>query len=245
WPQSNRLVRRPKLWEMAKAKHPQFTCANLFWWFAMYSSADIAVTPRPMYPADGRKIPDLWTQPAELRDELQNELGRFPLFRFWGPATSIEATRWIAEAALRIDRKYDPTLTLIYLPHLDYVLQRGGPGAAAADLAELDGVCGQLIDHYQQRGAGIVVLSEYGVGAVSQPVHLNRVLRRQGLLAVRREMGGELLDAGRSAAFAVADHQVAHVYVNDPGRLGEVRALLENTPGVARVLDEEGKRQYH
>ena len=244
WRQANRLVQGAKLWERARALDPSFTCANLFWWFNMYSSADYAVTPRPMYPADGRKLPDVWTQPAELRTALQADLGQFPLFSFWGPATSIRATRWIADAAVRVDRRYDPTLTLIYLPHLDYGLQRFGPDdpRIAADVSEVDAVCGGLIDHYRARGAQVVVLSEYGITPVSRPVHLNRALRTAGLLTVRDELGLELLDAGASAAFAVADHQVAHVYVNDPACLPRVRAVLEQLDGVAEVLDGDGKR---
>ncbi len=247
WRQSNRLVQQAKVWEAARALDPTFTCANLFWWYNMYSSVDYAVTPRPMYLADGRKLPDVYTQPADLRPLLQAELGTFPLFDFWGPGTSIRSSRWIAEAAKWIDRRSDPTLTLIYLPHLDYCLQRLGPAeaAVAGDLRELDAVCGDLIDYYQARGARILILSEYGITAVHRAVHLNRVLRQQGLIAVREELGREVLDAGASAAFAVADHQVAHVYVNDPRRREEVRALLEATDGVAQVLDETGKRDHH
>jgi predicted AlkP superfamily pyrophosphatase or phosphodiesterase len=244
WRQSNKLVQQPKLWERARALDPTFTCANLFWWYNMYSTADYTVTPRPMYPADGRKLPDVYTQPADLRPALQRTLGQFPLFQFWGPATSIKATRWIADAALWVDRRHDPTLTLVYLPHLDYVLQRDGPGHSrvATDLRVVDAVCGDLIDHFEARGAEVIVLSEYGIAPVSRPVHLNRRLRQAGLLAVREELGRELLDAGASAAFAVADHQVAHVYVNDPARLSVVRTLLEETAGVAEVLGQEEQR---
>jgi predicted AlkP superfamily pyrophosphatase or phosphodiesterase len=247
WRQSNRLVERPKIWAKAKAIDPSFTCANICWWYNMYSSADYAVTPRPMYPADGRKVPDCWTHPPELRDWLQKELGQFPLFQFWGPMTSINATQWIAEAAIRIDGRFNPTLSLVYLPHLDYCLQRTGTEAAsiARDLGELDAVCGKLIDYFAARDARIVILSEYGIMPVSRPVHLNRVLREHGLLTLRDEMGHEVLDPGESAAFAVADHQIAHVYVNDRSKLNQVRSLLESTPGVERVLDEEGKRQEH
>ncbi len=247
WRQSNKLVQAPKVWETAKALDPSFTCANLFWWYNMYSSVDYSVTPRPMYPADGRKIPDIYTQPGGLRADLQAELGRFPLFSFWGPSTSIRATHWIAEAAKWVDRCHDPTLSLVYLPHLDYCLQRHGPDPrkVAGDLEELDTVCGDLIDYYEARDTQVILLSEYGITQVFEPVHLNRVLREHGLLSVREELGRELLDAGASAAFAVADHQVAHVYVNDPARLPEVRALLEATDGVEQVLDEEGKREYH
>ena len=103
WRQSNRLVQAPKIWETARAADPSFTCANMFWWFNMYSSVDCGVTPRPMYPADGRKLPDVYTVPAGLRDDLQRELGTFPLFNFWGPRASIASTRWIAEASKRVE----------------------------------------------------------------------------------------------------------------------------------------------
>ena len=244
WKQANRLVQAPKVWDLARAEDPSFTCANLFWWFNMYSAADYAVTPRPMYPADGRKLPDVWTHPADLRLALQREFGQFPLFNFWGPTASIRSSKWIADAAKWVDARHDATLSLIYLPHLDYCLQRLGPdpAAIATDLQELDAVCGDLIDYYHDRGARVIVLSEYGIDRVDRPVHLNRVLREHGFIAVREELGRELLDAGASGAFAVADHQVAHVYVADPARVAEVRSLLESVPGVARVLDESGKR---
>jgi predicted AlkP superfamily pyrophosphatase or phosphodiesterase len=246
WRQSNRLVQAPKLWEVARAQDPTFTCANLFWWFNMYSSADYSVTPRPMYPADGRKLPDIYTVPADLRRDLQRELGTFPLFNFWGPRASFESTRWIAEAAKRVEQRHGPTLTLVYLPHLDYNLQRIGPSSPAvdADVRQVDQLCDDLIRFFERRGADVIVLSEYGLRTVSAPVHVNRTLRESGLLGVREELGLELLDPGASTAFAVADHQIAHVYVNDPSRLGEVRAILEAIPEVERVLDVNGKREY-
>jgi predicted AlkP superfamily pyrophosphatase or phosphodiesterase len=243
WLQNNALVGAGKIWDHAKSLDAAFTCANMFWWYNMYSTADYSVTPRPMYPADGRKIPDVYAHPAELRHRLQEKLGTFPLFNFWGPATSIKATQWIADASIEVDRRFNPTLTLIYLPHLDYVLQKGGD--YSADLLELDRECGKLIDYYQSRNARIIILSEYGITPVSKPVHLNRALRQAGLLSIREELGHELLDCGASQAFAVADHQVAHVYVNNRARLGEVKQLLESVPGVASVLDEDGKRANH
>ncbi|MBH8554115.1 alkaline phosphatase family protein [Nostocaceae cyanobacterium CENA357] len=246
WRQSNKLVQTPKMWEMAKALDPNFTCANLFWWYNMYSSVDYAVTPRPMYPADGRKIPDIHTQPGNLRSQLQTKLGQFPLFNFWGPNTSIRATQWIADAAKCVEERHNPTLSLVYLPHLDYCLQKFGPDVdkVAEDLQAIDRVCGDLIQYYENRGAQVIVLSEYGITSVSQPIHLNRMLREQGLLTVREELGRELLDAGASKAFAVADHQIAHVYVNDPFYIPKVRSLLEETEGVAYVLDDTDKLAY-
>jgi predicted AlkP superfamily pyrophosphatase or phosphodiesterase len=241
WQQSNRLVQAPKLWESV----PDMTTANLSWWFAMYSTADVTMTPRPMYPADGRKIPDCHTKPSDLRDSLQAQLGRFPLFAFWGPGASIESTRWLAEASKLVEARFEPDLTLVYLPHLDYALQRKGPAPqdVRVELGELDAVAGDLIEFYEQRGARVIVLSEYGIVPVSRAVHPNRVLRRAGLVSHRLELGRELLDVGASEAFAVADHQVAHVYVRDPRRVPAVGALLESTPGVGEVLDARAKRE--
>lgn len=241
WQQSNRLVQAPKLWEAV----PGMTTANLSWWFAMYSTADVTVTPRPMYPADGRKIPDCYTNPTDLRDSLQAQLGRFPLFQFWGPGASIESTRWIAEASKLVEARFEPNLTLVYLPHLDYGLQRKGPApqGVRSELAELDAVAGDLIDFYEERGARVIVLSEYGIVPVRRAVHPNRVLREAGLVSYRMELGREVLDVGGSEAFALADHQVAHVYVRDPERVPAVRALLESTPGVGEVLDARAKRE--
>lgn len=246
WRQSNKLVQAPKIWDTARAADPAFTCANLFWWFNMYSTADVAVTPRPIYRADGAKYPDIYTTPASLRPDLQSKLGTFPLFDFWGPRTTIRSSQWIADAAVQVDRQYNATLTLVYLPHLDYNFQRLGPShpGVAGDLREIDAVCGQLIDHFESRGARVIVLSEYGLVDVSRPIHLNRALREHGLLAVRDELGGEHLDAGASAACTVADHQVAHVYVNESSKTTAVRALLEKMPGVERVLDKSQQREY-
>lgn len=247
WRQANTLVRAPKLWDLARELDPTFTCANLFWWYNMYSSVDYAVTPRPMYPADGRKFPDIYTEPADLRVQMQADLGPFPLFEFWGPNTSIASSQWIANSAKWTEERYDPTLTLVYLPHLDYCLQKFGPEpeAIASDLQEIDEVCGDLIEFYEARGAQVVVLSEYGITRVHRPIHVNRLLREQGLIAVREELGLELLDPGASDAFAVADHQIAHIYVNNPEVLPKVKALLEATEGIDVVLDEQGKQDYH
>ena len=198
WRQSAALVGGEKLWDAARARDPGFTCANMFWWYNMYSGADIGVTPRPIYCADGRKLPDCYAAPAELRDELTRLLGSFPLFTFWGPATTIASSEWIARASIHVRKTRKPTLTLIYLPHLDYGLQRVGPDdpSIATDLRAVDDVCGEVIANAEQDGSRIVVLSEYGITAVNRPVHINRALRDVGLLAIREEVGRELLDPG-------------------------------------------------
>ncbi|MDP3850189.1 MAG: alkaline phosphatase family protein [Luteolibacter sp.] len=237
WRQSNHLVRGDKLWDTLRREIPGFTCAKLFWWYNMHSSADFTITPRPLYPADGRKVFDIHTQPMGMRDELKRDLGEFPFPAFWGPAAGIASSEWIAASAKWVEEKHAPTLSLVYLPHLDYPLQKHGPLAPniPAELGKIDRVASDLIAFYESRGTCVLVLSEYGISPVSRPVHLNRLFREKGWLSLKNELGRETLDCGGCRAFAVADHQIAHVYVNDPSISCEVRALLENTPGIDEV----------
>ncbi|MGA4855926.1 nucleotide pyrophosphatase/phosphodiesterase family protein [Streptomyces koyangensis] len=245
WRQHNGLVSGDRLWDAARRAHPGYTVANICWWYAMGADTDWTVTPRPVYYADGRKEPDCYTRPPELHDELTEKLGTFPLFHFWGPGADLVSSRWIIDATRHVMATRDPDLTLAYLPHLDYDLQRFGPDDPRSHAAarELDEAVGPLLDQAEAAGRTVVVLSEYGITSVSRPVHLNRVLREAGLLEVHTQDGMEYLDTMASRAFAVADHQLAHVYVKRPEDLDTVRALLADVPGVETLLDEEGKKE--
>jgi predicted AlkP superfamily pyrophosphatase or phosphodiesterase len=229
WKQSNHLVAGPKLWDHLRARAPSFTCAQLFWWYNMHAAVDYSITPRPLYPADGRKIFDIHTGPLSLRPEIKKNLGEFPFTRFWGPAAGIGSSRWIADAARWVEERHQPTLSLVYLPHLDYNLQRLGPRdpKIEADLRLVDDLAGDLIDFFRKRSVQVAVLSEYGITEVDTPIHLNRLFRRHGWLALKDELGLETLDCGASSVFAVADHQVAHIYLNDPALEAKVRAVLD------------------
>ena len=116
-----------KVWETARRAKPGYRAANLCWWYAMGASTDLTVTPRPIYHADGRKSPDCYTYPPQLHDNLTGPLGEFPLFQYWGPTASIKSTKWIADAAKIVLDNEQLDLLLVYLPHLDYDLQRFGP----------------------------------------------------------------------------------------------------------------------
>jgi len=234
WRQSNRLVEGRKVWEDVPG-----TTAVLFWWFNMATDAAISVTPRPGYPADGRKLPDVYAVPPALGRELQERHGDFPLFRFWGPVADISSTRWIADAAIDVLERSDPELTLVYLPHLDYDLQRFGPNdpRIPAQVAAVDAEAGRILDAAGDRR--VLVVSEYGITRVDAAVPVNRALREAGLLEVIDQRGvGELLDPFLSRAFAVCDHQLAHVYVRDERDLAEARRVVAGLDGVERLLDK-------
>jgi predicted AlkP superfamily pyrophosphatase or phosphodiesterase len=247
WKQSNHLVGGETVYQAARNRDSGYTVAKMFWWYNMYSSVDWSVTPRPSYPADGRKLFDSYSAPPGLKSELQDRLGVFPLLKFWGPGANIESSRWIASASIDVFQRYQPGLTLIYLPHLDYNLQRLGPNdpAIAEDIRLVDAQAGRIIEVAQSRGADVVVLSEYGISEVNRPVHLNRILREEGFLTARKEIGGwETLDYGASRAFAVADHQLAHVYVPRPQDVPSVAERLQRVDGVDRVLDRQAQAEF-
>lgn len=247
WKQSNHLLNGERVYQTARQRDAQHSTAKMFWWYNMYADVDWSVTPRPSYPADGRKVPDSYSEPENLRDELQAKLGQFPLFNFWGPTADIRSTQWIADASVEVLKQHDPSLTFVYLPHLDYNLQRLGPNhpEIAADVRAVDREAGKLIDFASQHDAEVIVVSEYGITEVDRPIHINRILREAGYLRTRREpLGWETLDCGASDAFAVADHQVAHVYVRRSEDVAKVARLLEKVDGVERVLNRRQQAEF-
>ncbi|MFF3393850.1 alkaline phosphatase family protein [Streptomyces sp. NPDC002669] len=246
WRQHNGLVAGDKLWDAARRAHPGYTVANICWWYAMGADTDYTVTPRPVYYADGRKEPDCYTRPPALHDELTGKFGTFPLFHFWGPGADLVSSQWIIDATRHVLDTRRPDLALCYLPHLDYDLQRYGPDDPRSHraAAELDRAMAPLLDDAHDEGRTVVVLSEYGITRVDRPVDINRALRRAGLLEVHTQDGMEYLDPMASRAFAVADHQIAHVYVRRPEDLEAAREALRDLPGIERLLDDEGKKAH-
>jgi predicted AlkP superfamily pyrophosphatase or phosphodiesterase len=244
WKQSNHLVHGMKLWQKVRCARPGYTCANLFWWYNMYSGIEISITPRPLYPADGRKVFDVHSFPPAVRGEIQRDLGPFPFPAFWGPSAGIESSEWIAKSARWVETRYRPHLSLVYLPHLDYNLQRLGPDdpRIADDCRAIDAVVARLLEFYRKRDIRPILLSEYGITSVNRTIALNREFRAQHWLMVKDELGRETLDCGACKVFAIADHQIAHIYVNDQALLEPAKDLVEQIQGVAYVLDKEGQR---
>ena len=247
WRQANQLVQHEKVWDIARQTNSDFTCTKAFWWYNMYANVEYSLTPRPIYPADGRKIMALYSQPAQLHTEVEDKLGPFPMFNFWGPTADERSSQWIADSAKYLSQQFSPSLLLVYLPHLDYNLQRLGPSHPDIyqDVKKIDDIAGELIDDLQSRGSEILVVSEYGIEDATGYIHINKILREHGYLAVRETLGWEMLDCGASKAFAVADHQVAHIYIKDPRDIPAVAKLVKGIEGIDLVLDENGKHQWH
>jgi predicted AlkP superfamily pyrophosphatase or phosphodiesterase len=244
WKQSNHIVHGEKLWEKLRDTVADFTCAKLFWWYNMYSSADYTITPRPLYPADGSKHFDIHTQPMDMREAIKADLGSFPFPAFWGPAAGIGSSEWIAASAKWVEEKHSPSLSLVYLPHLDYCLQKDGPYAPniAREVRAIDRIVTDLISYYESRNISVMLLSEYGISPVTQPIHLNRLFREKGWLSIKNELGRETLDYGGCKAFAVADHQVAHIYINDASIKKDVYEFLKQVDGIDEIRQQNHPR---
>ncbi|KAJ8905769.1 hypothetical protein NDN08_002274 [Rhodosorus marinus] len=251
WHQSAGNVKAERLYAKLKKADPNATVFVHTWWHSMYDeNIDYCVTVRPEYCSNGKKIPNSYTKPHSMRDQLHQKFGKYPLHRFWGPLTSIQSSRWIANTAMEVDKMHDPTLTMIYLPHLDYSLQKYGTDKrmkhVKEDLKMIDEVVGDLVSYYRGKEAEVVILSEYGISPVTRAVDINRVLRKAGYISVIKERQGETLDYGASRAFATVEHQVAHVHVNDKTATEDVRKLLLGVDGIAKVLSEsEMDQTYH
>jgi predicted AlkP superfamily pyrophosphatase or phosphodiesterase len=249
WNQSRRLVQAEMVYDsarrVARSQGRPFTCAKLFFWFNQGADVDFSVTPKPHYGCDGAKAFDVLIEPAELDRRVRRELGPFPFASFWGPLAGLRSSDWISRCAELVLTEVRPHLTLVYLPHLDYDLQRYGPSdPRTRDRAtEVDGCAGRVIEAARRSGATPVVLSEYGITDVSRAVLPNRRLRESGWLSVRKGPFGEHIDVFGSRAFAVVDHQLAHVYVREAKDQPAVRSLLEGVEGVGRVLEGAERRQ--
>jgi predicted AlkP superfamily pyrophosphatase or phosphodiesterase len=252
WTSPNDCIDRPQIWDLLKRYRPEATSAV---WFPLHSKgcgADYLCTPAPIHNPDGSE--SLWcaTSPASFYDELIAELGHFPLQHFWGPLANVKSTAWIVSSAIAAARRFVPHLFYIYLPHLDYAAQKHGPDSAEAlaAVAELDGEIGRLVDGFQEaygeRRLLWLAASEYVITPVDRVIHPNRVLADLGLLRLTETDQGRVIDFQRSQAWALADHQLAHVYLRDVDAAteGKIRRALTADPGVAEVFRPVEAPQY-
>jgi hypothetical protein len=238
WEQGNSLLQMPRFWDGLGKK-----TAMLFWQQSMPGladkpAADIVLTPKPEHTPEGKTLTACWSAPRDLYSRLSNELGPFPLHHYWSPMAGLPSSDWILKAAERVWKREKPDLQLVYVPHLDFNLQRLGPGnpAVVKDLADVDALLAPLAATVRATGGTLVVAGDYGMYDVTTPVLPNLALRRAGLLATAADADGKLvIDYDASAAFVMADHQVAFLYAKE-GRADDALRVLTGLPGVERAL---------
>ncbi len=250
WQQSRNLCSGEFFYE--KAQKAGLSVAKLFWWFNQGCSADYSVTPKPYYSCDGNKAFGIHGTPEGFTDKLEAELGKFPFHAFWGPEAGVKSSEWIARATEYTLKNQRPDLTMAYIPHLDYDLQRFGAtrtGSVTGDhlatnLTQLDNLLAPLLTTAQELECKIIILSEYGITNVNRPVFINKILNQNGFLQTRQGPFGDILETFNSDAFAVCDHQIAHVYIKNQSKIIPIKKLLRNTAGIAAILSKDEQSEF-
>jgi len=250
WEQASRLVQSEKIWDRLKKNKPGLTSALLFMQNSLYADSEIIITPKPMH-TDKGLVQWCYSKPVNYYEQLSEKIGEFDLKHYWGPLAAINSSHWIASAAVETIPRHKPDLMFVYLPHLDYCSQRHGPNSPIVleELLLIDEEVGRIIKAVDDSGSRnettFIIISEYKFYQVDGDIALNRILRRNGLLKVRNIAGLEYLDIELSPAFAMVDHQVAHLYIK-PGYKTEVLKLLTNVDGIDLLLaSDEDKKRYH
>jgi hypothetical protein len=252
WTAWNDKIQQPQIWDLL---HQLDAGLNSAVWFPMLSKgagADNICMPAPIHNPDGSESLWCYTKPVELYGTLRDKFGHFPLMNFWGPMANIKSTAWIAESAAYAMAEFKPSFFYIYLPHLDYAAQKTGPDSPQAQAAvkELDDVLGKLFAAAGTALAGRnvvwLVASEYVITPVDHVAYPNRVLREAGLLKVKDDGNGELIDFGGTPAWALVDHQFSHVFVKDRDQaaIGKVVELFRRKTGIAEVLAGSDRDKY-
>jgi predicted AlkP superfamily pyrophosphatase or phosphodiesterase len=268
WEQSSALVQTDRIWDKVNKQLSQyqknlyrsssfssppasslssFKTAVLFWQNTMYAKSDIVVTPRPLHMEDGM-VMWCYSKPVGFYDEeLKGRFGEFNLATYWGPFASIKSSEWIAKATEYTLEKKRPNATFTYIPHIDYSAQRFGKESNQVkdDLKKADELVGNIIQKTIELGikdtSQFIILSEYGFNDVKTSIPLNLRLRDEGLLYTRTIHGKEYIDYEFSNAFAMVDHQIAHIYIKE-GFVNHTRKILENVTGVNKILCKEEKK---
>ncbi len=248
WEQAASLVDGPRIWDDFRARGG--TVGIMFWQQSLGESADVIVSPRPIHKHSGGMIQDVYTKPQSLYDQLCDRVGRrFNLMHYWGPLASRKSSEWIVDAVYAVMNMADlaPDVLLTYLPHMDYDLQRYGTEHAKVDCAirQLEGFLGRLYEAAQSNGYDLLIVGDYAIQNVEQgALFPNGALRNADLFFTQNVRGMAYPDFFASKAFAMVDHEVAHVYVPDRGILERARAVVSDIRGVDQVLDRKAQKEW-
>jgi predicted AlkP superfamily pyrophosphatase or phosphodiesterase len=241
WEQSSNLVNSPRIWDILKNNIVNFKSGLLFLQNSLYSNSDVIITPKPIH-LDDKMIMWCYSKPVNFYEKISESLGNFDLKSYWGPFSSIKSSTWIINSAKKTIETHKPDLLIVYLPHLDYTSQKFGPDSDEfkESVIELDNLLGDFslfLDEEFKNEYEIMILSEYTFNSVNRSISPNLILRQHGLLSTRRIEGKDYIDYELSKAFAMVDHQIAHIFIN-PGYEDEVYQILK-TENLGTILDSE------
>ena len=254
----NRKLKKPLFWEQSSALYEgdriwcEFrrnggTVGQICWQQSIGTDSDLFLTPAPIHKHHGGMIQDFFAKPANLYHKLCSEIGsKFNLHSYWGPFTSSKSTEWITDATAELLKNEEAAdLQLVYLPHMDYVLQKFGPNSSkvAAAFAELESNLEKLAKIAKEKGYEIIIFGDYAIEEANRVIYPNRILADTGLFSTRNVNGMLYPDIYQSKAFAMVDHQAAHIYVSNPDDINPAAALFRNCSGI-RNVHTAGDKNY-
>ncbi|HMP89893.1 MAG TPA: alkaline phosphatase family protein [Kiritimatiellia bacterium] len=242
WEQAASLVEGPRIWEnIRKREHARV--GMMFWQQSLGEQLDLVLSPRPIHKHGGGMIQDCHSIPESLYAEISATVRKsFNLMHYWGPLASDKSSEWIMDSFDHVMTHETPDLLFGYLPHLDYDLQRYGPESrharsAASALAKM---LRRFLQSCEKNNYDYVIFGDYEITPVRRgAVFPNRRLADAGLFRAREVKGMLYPDFFHYEAFAMVDHEIAHVYISDPAKIEFIRELFFGLPGVGEVWTRE------
>ena len=246
WEQPTNLVKKPRIWDLLKKNEPNFFTALLFLQNSLYANSNVVLTPKPLH-LENKMVMWCYSKPENFYEKITESLGTFDLKSYWGPFSSLKSSDWIINSAKITIQSHLPDLLVTYLPHLDYTSQKFGPNSDEfkKSVDELDILIGDFLLFLNQEYPNtyeIMILSEYNFNEVNNSISPNLLLRQHGLLSTRRIEEKDYIDYEFSKAFALVDHQIAHLYIK-PGYLDQVKSIFNNE-SVGSILDNNLQKEF-
>ena len=241
WEQASSLYKGKRIWEGFRKKGN--SVGQICWQQAIGNDSDLILTPAPIHKHHGGMIQDFYARPHGLYKHLCDKQKKtFNLHSYWGPFTSSASTEWIANATIELLKSGKAAdLQLAYLPHLDYEMQKSGPDSKASEkeFAKLENILERLFAAAKFADYEILIFGDYAITDAKEAVFPNKILRDAGLFSTREVRGALYPDIYSSQAFAMVDHQVAHVYISDKSDISKAKTALQLAPGIKNVFDHK------
>jgi predicted AlkP superfamily pyrophosphatase or phosphodiesterase len=247
WEQSSKLVDGRRIWEGFREKGGR--AGMMFWQQSLGEDVDLVLSPAPIHKHHGGMIQDCYCHPSDLYKNLCDEIGEeFKLRHYWGPLANAKVGDWIASATEHVinNDEIAPELLFVYLPSLDYDLQRFGPKhlksqkALEVTLKQIE----KIVAASQNRGDEAIIFGDYAITETPNgAVFPNKILLEAGFFKTRSVNSMLYPDLYGSRAFAMVDHQIAHVYIKDKTNIATIKDTLSETIGIEKVLDQDAQAE--
>ena len=233
WEQSSQLVSGKRIWE--EARKNGYTVGMFYFQQSLGEEVDELITPWPIHKHHGGMILKNYSRPLNKKPAGYNE--NFPLQQYWGPLANAKVGNRIVNDVASFA---DCDIAFVYIPTLDYDFQRysATDKKCAKAIALLKQQLEQLFDFAKANNAEVTILGDYEITEVTlPPTQPNLTLREAGYFATRNVNGHLYPDFNHSRAFAMADHEIAHVYIRDANDIAAVKSCLETTGDYA-IIEE-------